>query len=289
MPQPTPDAADRTAEGLADLVEVGMLSRGVSGLSAPEARELLAQAAGTRTESADMALNVMQRREGLLGGRYPFNISAVGVRLRKNAHDVPYTSLLLLSSRTSPFRMATGGLAEAATILESLTCAAVRGLLGGPAQAVRFGWPSEHGRPREFPDAIRWLAAQMGVSVGSSYRSPRRQDGGVDVVGWRPFGDGQPGFPILLVQCTLERDFVHKSGDIDLRLWSGWLAFDIDPMAALAIPLTVASAEDWKEMATRVIVLDRLRLASLIAAEAPELSRSAPWTVDQLEQLRSSS
>jgi hypothetical protein len=289
MPHPTPDAADRTAEGLADLIEVGVLARGVTGLSAAEARELLAEVAGAANESADMALNVMQRRERLLGGRYPFRVSAVGVRLARNTHDLPYTSLLLMSSRASPFRTAAGGLADAATILESLTCAAVRGLLGGPARAVRFGWPSEHGRPREFPDAVRWLASQMGLRVGSSYRSPRRQDGGVDVVGWRPFGDGQPGFPILLVQCTLERDFVHKSGDVDLRVWSGWLAFDTDPLTALAIPYTVSSAEDWKEMATRVIVLDRLRLASLIAADAPELSRSAPWTADQFEQMRSSS
>ena len=84
----------------------------------------------------------------------------------------------------------------------------------------------------------------------------------------------------MLVQCTLERDFVHKSRDIDRRIWAGWLAFDADPLTALAIPHVVPREEDWREMASNVIVLDRIRLTSLLDnANCPQ--ELSTWTDEQ--------
>jgi hypothetical protein len=126
----------------------------------------------------------------------------------------------------------------------------------------------------------------MGIALGQSYRPPRRQDGGVDVVAWRPFDDGRRGFPVVLVQCTLQRDFVQKSRDIDLRTWSGWLAFDADPLTALAIPYTVASDESWNEMAANVIVLDRLRLVRLLSDAGQEAEAAVAWASVELDRIK---
>ena len=131
-------------------------------------------------------------------------------------------------------------LAAAAIMFERLVSQASAKLLGEGARSVRFAWPSDEGRPQDFPAAVVWLAGLMGIPVGSSYRPPRRQDGGVDLVTWKSFPDGRPGFPILLTQVTLERNYVAKSADIDLRLWAGYLRFDIDPMTALAVPYVVS-------------------------------------------------
>jgi len=272
----------RSAESLADAVEMAMARLGVPALSSQDAHNLFAD---VDDAAVDMALNAMRRRQLLLGEKYPYRIVGVGVRRDAASETSAYGALLLMSQREAPFRRNAAAMQDAATIFETLTCTAVRGLLGPKSAAIRFGWPSAEGRPREFPDAIRWLAERMGVAIGSAYRPPRRQDGGVDVVGWRPFGDEQPGFPILLVQCTLERDFVHKSADVDLRVWSGWLAFDADPMTALAIPHTVAKAEDWREMSARVIVLDRIRLTLLVDDEPPP--EVAEWAMNEFAQLRS--
>jgi hypothetical protein len=177
----------------------------------------------------------------------------------------------------------------AAAHLERITAAASRFLLGPGTQSVRFGWPSEDGRPVEFPDAVRWLAGLMKVPVGTSYRPPVNKDGGVDVVAWRPFPDGRSGFPVVLVQCTLERNYAHKAADVDRRVWSGWLRLDVDPTTALAVPDVVAAGEDWNALATRTVVLDRIRLSSLLPAvnQDDRLVPVADWAEDQLEQLRS--
>ena len=247
---------------------------------------MLRDAAGVDDATADLTLNVMERRQRLLGDHYPFRVSAVGVRRAPEVGQAkPYETLLLLTRGEAPYRRNARALQHAAVVFEKLTVLAVRALLGPSSRALRFAWPSAEGRPREFSAAVAWLADRMGLPLGAAYRPPRRQDGGVDVVAWRPFGDEQPGFPILLVQCTLEQDYVQKSEDIDLRVWSGWLAFDKDPMTALAIPGTVARAEDWRTMAARVLVLDRLRLASLLGGAAPDKGVDQ-WREEQVDLLR---
>jgi hypothetical protein len=132
--------------------------------------------------------------------------------------------------------------------------------LGSNSQALAFGWPSKLGRPQEFHKAIEWLARKMGIEPGTAFRPPRRKDGGVDVVAWKSFGDKRSGFPIYLVQCTLQRDVLPKSRDIDLRLWAGWLEMDRDPLAILAVPKTIPPGELWNEISANAIVLDRIRL-----------------------------
>ena len=76
---------------------------------------------------------------------------------------------------------------------------------------------------------------------------------------------------------------------MDRRVWSGWLRLDVDPTTALAVPDVVAAGEDWNALATRTVVLDRIRLASLLPAvnEDDRLVPVADWAEDQLEQLRS--
>jgi len=107
--------------------------------------------------------------------------------------------------------------------------------------------------------------------LSAGYRPPRRKDGGVDVVAWRPFQDGRPGFPIVLAQCTIESDVLAKARDIDIRQWATWLALDASILIALAIPGTVPRDESWNELARNNVVLERLRLVSLSA-----LSRESP-------------
>ncbi len=178
--------------------------------------------------------------------------------------------------------------ADAAEQLERITAVALSNLYGQGTEALRFAWPSDVGRPPEFPDAVRWLAAKMGVPIGNAYRPPYRKDGGVDVVAWRPFPDGRSGFPVLLAQCTLEREYGHKAADIDLKVWSGWLALDSDPATALAIADVVAAGEEWNALAARTVVLDRIRLAALVTEgnSHPSLQASREWAGDAIRALK---
>ncbi|WP_315095401.1 hypothetical protein [uncultured Cellulomonas sp.] len=273
------------ADKIADWLEVAAI-REDRGLGAAAQREL-AVAAGVREIDLDLGRNTMVRRAAVLGSAYPFRTGS-GIAAAPDVADFPWASMLLMSAE-SPMRLVID-LPRSAAMFEQITACALVHLYGGGTRSVRFGWPSDIGRPREFPDAVRWLAADMGVAIGSSYRPPYAKDGGVDVVAWRPFPDGRSGFPVTLVQCTLERDYAHKAGDVDVRVWAGWLRLDVDPTTALAVPEVVPAGEAWNALAARTVVLDRIRLASLIREETRmgyPLAGVRSWTASTVDAMRS--
>ena len=273
--------ASNAGTDVADWLELLALVRGVA-LGIDELTEL-ALASGARQADLSIALQTMRSRMQILGTLYPYRV-ANGVAARPNAADHPYVTLLLLSP-PSPVRRLEP-LSATALHLEQVTAAAMSGLFGDRTRVVRFGWPSDEGRPPEFPDAIRWLAKEMGVEIGAAYRPPYRKDGGVDVVAWRPFEDGRPGFPVMLTQCTLEDRYDHKAGDVDLRVWAGWLRLDTPPLTALAVPSVVPHGERWNALSARTMVFDRVRLSSLVAHDStPRLAASSAWTRNWVTEL----
>lgn len=277
-------APTRKANKVADWIEIMALARGTSLGSDALHRE--GAAFGFSAADVGLGLTTMQRRAALLGNAYPF-VAGAGAAARQDASARAWTALLLMSSE-SPTRSGLD-LPVAAAHLEVIATESMRSLYGPGTSAIRFAWPSEDGRPPEFPDAIRWLAELMHVPIGAAYRPPYAKDGGVDVVAWRPFPDGRSGFPVLLAQCTLERDYAHKAADVDVRVWAGWLALDIDPATALAIPDVVAPGEEWNALAARTVILDRVRLAALISAQEqdrPRLEPVAAWTRGQIEAFK---
>jgi hypothetical protein len=285
MSRPAEFAAASGAEGLADLVELELLAGERQSLSQAAIQELLLEAVGASPAASDLAINHLAWRAAAIGTAYPVEVRNVGV-FRRAAPDIasPYLAMLILSSPVAPFRAHASELAKASVIFERLVVPATERLLGDGARGVRFAWPSEVGRPQEFPAAVAWLGGLMGIQMGGSYRPPRRQDGGVDIVTWRRFPDGRSGFPILLTQATIQRDPVAKSRDIDTRLWSGYLRFDVDPLTSLALPYVVGDVEAWNEMTTRTIVLDRVRLTTLIGMErSPDAV--VEWVGSQLRLL----
>lgn len=280
-------APTKRANKVADWIEVIALIRGVAVGS--NILHEIGTTVGYNAGDVAVGLNAISRRAKLLGLAYPFKVASGGVAATATAADRAWTALLLMSSE-SPVRPQLT-VPIAAAHLERLTAEALTSLYGPGTSALRFAWPSEAGRPPEFPDAVGWLAEKMRVPVGVAYRSPYAKDGGVDVVAWRPFPDGRSGFPVLLAQCTLEKDYRHKATDVEVRVWSGWLALDVDPATALAIPDVVAAGEDWNALAARTIVLDRVRLASLLAGselERPRLAQVGSWTREQIDLIRES-
>lgn len=251
-------------EQIADWVETTLLARG-----RPLGLTSLATCALDDCQLSEASLasgiQAMRTRARVLGEGYPFEVTDIAVRASHDAARSIYAALLLLSPG-SPYRqlISTKPTSDMAVLFERFTVQAAKTLLGANSDAVRFGWPSDEGRPERFGDAIEWLAKRMGVDSGTAFRPPKRKDGGVDVVAWRPFPDGRKGFPVTLVQCTLQKEIVPKSRDIDLRIWSGWLTLEVDPLVILSIPGTVASGEDWDEIAVRSLILDRIRIVGLI-------------------------
>ncbi len=219
-------------------------------------------------ERIDYPLRLLSLRQQVLGDAYPFLVtgSAVGRRLSHRTASC-YIDLLAMSPRTlMRSRMSQSAIAECAACFEKVCSVALERLLGPGSRALRFAWPSDCGRPPEFPAAVAWLAEQMGLRLGRGFVPPRRKDGGVDVIAWRAFGDGRTGFPVYLGQCTVQHQIRQKCDDIDIDSWSRWLELLRDPVTALMTPAVIdGSGELWIELALRNIVLDRIRIAKLVA------------------------
>lgn len=259
-------------ETVADTIELELLGGNSNSRSEGWIRTSSRTAEVVGTKQIDGAIAVMHRRSELLKVAYPFEVKGVGVVRRVNALSLPYTGMLACTPGSPLLTWDDKSVGQAAEAFERMLVPAIRSLLGADSVAVRFAFPSDEGRPPEFPAAILWLASLMGIRPGNAFRPPRRKDGGVDIVGWRPFADGRAGFPVALVQATIEQRFVHKASDVDLKIWSGWLRLDVDPMVILAIPRTIPNDESWNEASTRAVILDRLRIASLLpnSIDGPE-------------------
>ncbi len=258
-------------EEIADWIELVIIAGGQKGNTNHKIQKLGLDWANLNEVQISSGLKVMERRQSLLQDKYPFAVNDLAVVFNENLSISLYTYLLYTTrpANVVPWQSASPTQQES-DLFEEVVSLALKDYLGHSSEAIPFGWPSKYGRPEQFPQAIDWLAQKMSVKLGSAFRPPRRKDGGVDVVAWKPFKDKRSGFPIYLVQCTLQKDFVSKARDIDLRHWAGWLDMDRDPITILAIPRAIANGELWNEATANSIIFERLRIVDSSNSPLPE-------------------
>jgi hypothetical protein len=255
-----------SVEALADWIETSVLVSSSGHFGRDKLDDLATTEVGARPASVSMALDVMARRGAVLGSTYPFVVNEIAVLRRSTPLASCYAALLFLTpGSVARQTVRQADTAEMGEVLEEISEVALANLWGSGGCALRFGYPSKHGRPEAFDQAVPWLAQKIGVEPGRGYRPPRRKDGGVDVVAWRQFADRRPGFPIALAQCTIQAETFTKTTDVDIRLWASWLAMDVDPLSLLVIPGTIrAAGPDWRQLATVVMLIERMRIMELL-------------------------
>ena len=268
------EAAPSGNEEIADWIELAILAGGQKGNTNHKIIAWANDWANLSELQVASGLKVMERRSSLLGEKYPFAVNDFAVVFDQSLEVSSYTYFLLMTRPSSSVSWQTPvPTQEESDLFEEVVALALKDYLGDPAEAIPFGWPSKFGRPQEFPLAINWLAEKLGLKLGSAFRPPRRKDGGVDVVAWKPFKDRRSGFPIYLVQCTLQKDYVPKSRDIDLRIWAGWLDMDHDPVTILAIPRSISPGESWNEVTANSIIFERFRLVESLNTPMPDAQK----------------
>ena len=275
------------SEEVADWIETSVLISSSGHLSRDRIDEIAMTEIGAPPAKISLGLNVMARRAAILGAAYPFTVNEFAVLRRAGDLGAAYAELLCLTPRSAARQtVRAADTAEMGSLLEDIAETALANYWGPGGDAVNFGYPSKHGRPEAFDQAVQWLADRMGLQPGRGYRPPRRKDGGVDVVLWRRFADHRSGFPIGLAQCTIQSEMFTKTSDVDLRLWASWLAMDVDPVSILVLPGTVRWAgPDWGQLSTVVMVIERLRLMELLARGRDAVAVT-PWLNDTVEGLR---
>lgn len=276
-----------TTEAIADWIETSVLVSSSGHFGRDKLDELAMTEIGASPMKVSMAIGTMAKRAAMLGDSYPFVASEIAVLRRDSRHAAIYVALLHLTPGSVARQTVRGSeTAVMGELLEEISEAALANFWGPGGDALSFGYPSKHGRPESFDQAVVWLAGKIGLEAGRGYRPPRRKDGGVDVVAWRQFADRRAGFPVALAQCTIQAETFTKTTDIDLRLWASWLAMDSDPLSLLVIPGTIRSAgPDWRQLTTVVMVIDRIRLMDLLARGGDEAGDVA-WSSETTAALK---
>ncbi|WP_228941988.1 hypothetical protein [Nocardioides sp. Leaf374] len=246
---------------LAHYIEAEMLVSGEEYLSLAEVRDGWTSGQAPSEEELDFAFAEIDRRARHMGTHYPFFTVDNGVGFDKSGSSDLYSFLTLLSLRETPLRLAKD-YPRSDPLFDAVVREAVRAALGPRAQALVFGWPPRGGRPSEFPKAVEWLAKRLGVGLRSHEAYSESLDGGVDIIGWAPFPDGQIAFPIVLAQNTIQRAFVKKPRDVVPEDWREWIRVKSDPLVGFAVPFFMRPKDPWWERAgTNVTYLwDRGRL-----------------------------
>lgn len=255
------DLSNESSGTVADWIEALAVSQSGRPLSMQRIQEVSNNFANVGSNIIPFAIRLMEKRKQILGDSYPFTIDDTFVVTNSTVMNSLYIQLLFLTPKVGLFTAGSEwNLEEASQLFEDICERSLASFFGRNTKTINFGFPSRNGRPAEFGAAVEWLSKKTNIRLGNAFRPPRKKDGGVDLFVWKSFSDGQPGLPIMLVQCTIKEDYINKIGDIDLRLWANWLSSDIEPLVALAVPGVVTKDEIWREITTRGILLDRLRL-----------------------------
>ncbi|MHA7987823.1 hypothetical protein ACX9R5_18675 [Rathayibacter sp. CAU 1779] len=275
-------------ELIADWVETSVLVNPGRHVTLDRIYALAEEELGVEAARTSQAVGLLERRSVVLGELYPFEVRPdIAVLRRRNPRLAQsYATLLFLTPKSVPRQLLSSlDMQVMAELLEDIAERALANLWGTGGTALRFAYPSRHGRPEQFDQAVDWLARRIGIQTGHGYRPPRRKDGGVDVVAWRQFFDRRAGFPIALAQCTVQAETFTKTTDIDTRLWATWLRMDSDPMSLLVIPGTITRAgTQWGQLTSVVTVIERLRLIELLGRSDTQ-DVEATWTADVLSRL----
>lgn len=267
MPAQLPDPTDFHPWTLTEWVEAMMVLEQLPELSRTAFLERFVKGLGPNQDEIDRVLREVRRRAAAAPQTYPFKVEDTRIVQRDDIDATPYQFLLLAAMRRAPYRME-GRFEDVNPAFEMLTREALVKHLGAGAKGIRFAWPTRDGRPKQFPDAVEWLANLMGLEIASLADTDAIQnDGGLDVAVWRAFDDGHPGHLCVLAQCTVEIEFEHKAHDIVTIEWLSWIRFGKPPMSALVIPFVMADdAIAWLQLSKRTdLLLDRMRLIELLS------------------------
>ena len=260
------------AHTLAEVVELILCIEREPFLSASELRSKFPSGNQPTDSQMMFAFSEIADRSRQMRNLYPFKRDGRGVTFDSSAAWQLYSFLLLLSFKGTPIRTDREW-PRSDLIFDDISSRSLRAKLGSNAQSLIFGSPPRGGRPSKFPDAVEWAAKAIGVELRTAVgKIPTVQkDGGVDVIAWAPFRDRRLGFPIVLMQNTIQVNYVKKPRDVDPHRWRDWIDFGSTPQVGFAIPFHVpANHIWWNEISSEVpYFFDRGRLLEQLGGQDP--------------------
>jgi hypothetical protein len=260
--------ASLDAVALVDWLEASLLTQDAARISDTAILDVFSEADLEDPDAHLAALHrILRARSGAIGAAYPFARDGLGyARTGTWEQHLTYSFMLFASLNQSyeELNYAGGTANKPAEIFETLASKAVEKYLS--CTVIRIGAPRRQPVPVHFPDALTYCVKELGEIIGQrDLERHNSGDDGVDLIGWRTFGDARPSQAIILAQCAIGTDWRDKRDGINLRMWKRHIDWHSTPLIGFAVPFHHEEGNSWRETATRAgIIFDRLRIAKLV-------------------------
>ena len=226
-------------------------------------------------------------RKSVIPKYYPIDIHYNRIERNRSWQNILSYSFMLLLSTSSFYESTKLRQREQGTLsklFERLATAALKRYL---TRSINIGSPREGRMPRSLFQSLELFCDFSNEVMRERPEITHyAKDEGVDVIAWNPI-DVRSGQVVLLIQCTIEKNWPRSTNKINLDTWKNIVNFAATPSKALAFPYVCRS--QWKNWSTRGgILFDRLRLASFFPMTSRIYLRkkTSEWCERQISRLR---
>lgn len=131
-------------------------------------------------------------------------------------------------------------------------------------QTYRAGWTPDDAK--NIPGIVQALCDLLfttGAADLDQWISPQGNDGGLDLVCYRTYGDEREGTPVFFLQCASGKNWRQKIHTPNGATWKKYLNSAVTPSTGIIAPFVIENAELKRaSLEGQAIVFDRIRLLS---------------------------
>ncbi len=142
-------------------------------------------------------------------------------------------------------------------------------------KTYRSGWtPDDAKNIPGIVEALCDLLHTSGATDLGEWIAPQGNDGGLDLVCYRTYGDERQGTPVFFLQCASGKNWRDKIHTPNGETWKKYLNAAVTPSTGIIAPFVIENAELKRaSLEGQAIVFDRIRLLSAkrsLPVELPE-------------------
>lgn len=227
------------------------------------------------------------RRTAHGGDGYPFRVNGEVLELKPRIPRLtPYAFCLMVCDRDYWYE---GD--PSSRMFEHIALNALIAYLQG--DGFRFGAPRDASE-QAIKIALLQLSERTGDPLISVFPVKNTdKDLGLDLVAWKNFVDQRASKVLVYMQCATGNNWYSKRGDLDLSIggvWNQILGWTTPPIKGMAIPYVIPSGIEWQRATPGMLLMDRLRIASLLPPKAIRTAgfRWRKWYFERVSEAKKS-
>jgi hypothetical protein len=197
----------------------------------------------------DSVLQELEKRKLLYGINPPYDVTNSLITPLINWNDFPEYLLCLIFSYWGAANSQGG-----TSLFEQISDIALKNYLNG--ETIILGFPNAGNLPVQLDN----LATTLIEDRGAKNPPVQAKDRGVDVIGWKSFGDGRKGQIIVIMQCAAGRNWNLKK-PIILDVWAQYVNWNFYTTVPSMSITEILPNKKWSDATeTYGIIFDRARI-----------------------------